>query len=80
MEKDEKAERGWDDETSELFDNLIEYLDSESLTNDDVNLIVFNINQNKILQQSTSNKKKQSLRKERLQLQEFEHGSLSKKE
>ncbi len=68
MEKDEKAERGWDDETSELFDNLIEYLDSESLTNDDVNLIVFNINQNKILQQSTSNKKKQSLRKERLQL------------
>ncbi len=67
MEKDEKAERGWDDETSELFDNLIEYLDSESLTNDDVNLIVFNINQNKILQQSTSNKKKQSLRKERLQ-------------
>ena len=25
MEKDEKAERGWDDETSELFDNLIEY-------------------------------------------------------
>ncbi len=68
MEKDEKAERGWDDETSELFDNLIEYLDSESLTNDDVNLILFNINQNKILQQSTSNKKKQSLRKERLQL------------
>ena len=80
MEKDEKAERGWDDETSELFDNLIEYLDSESLTNDDVNLILFNINQNKILQQSTSNKKKQSLRKERLQLKEFEHGSLSKKE
>jgi len=68
VEKDEKAERGWDDETSELFDNLIEYLDSESLTNDDVNLILFNINQNKILQQSTSNKKKQSLRKERLQL------------
>ena len=68
MEKDEKAERGWDDETSELFDNLIEYLDSESLTNDDVNLILFNINQNKILQQSTSIKKKQSLRKERLQL------------
>jgi len=65
VEKDEKAERGWDDETSELFDNLIEYLDSESLTNDDVNLILFNINQNKILQQSTSNKKKQSLRKER---------------
>ena len=80
MEKDEKAERGWDDETSELFDNLIEYLDSESLTNDDVNLILFNINQNKILQQSTSNKKKQSLRKERQQLKEFEHGSLSKKE
>ena len=80
MKKDEKAERGWDDETSELFDNLIEYLDSESLTNDDVNLIVFNINQNKILQQSTSNTKKQSLRKERQQLLEFEHGSLSKKE